>query len=148
MEYENANTQYKRIWRKFEEKNGTSFDVIVTSNPLKNKSTVTTIQTEKEANSVEITRSAFVVLDKEVVTCSLWDGHVGKTIRHYEKAFEAEVDLESGRQMIQECYESAYRIPQNSIEVAKLSEYVLDYVKMIEKKYPNRVLERPHDTYP
>lgn len=146
---ENGNAQYKRIWRKFEGKDGSSYDVVISNNPTTHKASANTIQTEKEANGVEITRSAFVVLEDETVKVSRWSGTVGEAHKKYERTYlyQAE-ELDSDRKMIQEAYENAIRIPQGSVEIARLSDFIMDYVKMIEKKHPERQGEGIHDTYP
>lgn len=126
-------TRYRRIYRTYTAEDGKkSWDLFVRQD--KDKTSVSTIQSEKIAEGEEKTISAFLREEKGNVTLEVWTGFVGDTLKKYERQFIANVDYDIGTLFMSEIYDNALHIYNRTNSVAKVSEKIVEFATMQMKK--------------
>lgn len=126
-------TRYRRIYRTYTEEDGKkSWDLFVRQDG--EKTTVSSIISEKIAEGEEKTISAFLREAKNNVTLEVWTGFVGDALKKYERQFIANVDYDIGTLFMSEIYDNALHIYNHTTSVAKVSEKIVDFAKMQMKK--------------
>lgn len=126
-------TRYRRIYRTYTAEDGKkSWDLFVRQD--KDKTSVSTIQSEKIAEGEEKTISAFLREEKNNVTLEVWTGFVGDALKKYERQFIANVDYDIGTLFMSEIYDNALHIYNRTATVAKVSEKIVDFAMMQMKK--------------
>ena len=128
-------TRYRRIYRTYTTEDGKkSWDLFVRRD--NNKSTISTIVSEKIAEGEEKTISAFLREEKGNVTLEVWTGFVGDALKKYERQFIANVDYDIGTLFMSEIYDNALHIYNHTSSVSKVSDKIIEFshIQMMKKQ--------------
>lgn len=126
-------TRYRRIYRTYTaEDEKKSWDLFVRQD--KDKTSVSTIQSEKIAEGEEKTISAFLREAKSTVTLEVWTGFVGDGLKKYERQFIANVDYDVGTLFMSEIYDNALHLYNRTPSIAKVSQKVIEFAEIQMKK--------------
>lgn len=125
--------RYRRVYRTFETADGKkSFDLFVRQD--KDKTTISTIQSEKIAEGEEQTLSVFMREEKGKVFLEFWTGFVGDGLKKYERQFMTEVEYNTGTLLMAEVYDNVLHTYNRSENIGRISEKIIDFAQLQMKR--------------
>jgi hypothetical protein len=125
--------RYRRLYRTFETTDGKkSYDLFIRQD--KDKTTISTIQSEKTTEGEEHTLSVFLREEKKEVNIEVWSGSVGEGIKHYERKFTTKIEYDAGMLFMSEIYDNALRSYNRTDTIALISDKLVDFAKIQMKK--------------